>query len=556
MKTEKRSLRLWKALIMIILLCVLVGKEYAQNIHKEIAEGNLKKVALLLKENPILVNQEDDRGRTPIFTAIIKKNQDMVKLLIENGATVRVGDLHLRAPIHFAGFMNDKNMISLLLKHGAVIDTRAIGAATPLIHSSYSDRDDMSRFLIRNGADINIQCNSLTTPLYFAVLNNNISYLKYLLEKGADIDTPDFLGRTPLVIAVRDGYIEIAKKLIEHGADVHFQDSNSGMSLLHLGAIQGHSDIVRLLIQKGLIVNLKDKKKYTPLDLALRYGHESTVAVLEKNGGKSNRFHEFIADKVNSDRDPQNGEAVIIKLQNGSWGIRTWKHFLIFGYSEIGIPTPDKSIVNGYLTPDGLHDARWVYFDMDYHPSESRFSLQGRNPLYSQQAAGKDITFVLNQSLKNAYSKLNLSQAYYPEPEQTQKIGDVAITVIPSYGYRKGYMVECDGLKIFWLAGICDNYIVSKRDHGVLKKAGKIFPSVDLMILGTPGGIGPEIGNGIRETYLESKVLNPNRVIFMGKSAAERRILNQLKRRNRKPENIYCSENPGDRFFFRSDEVK
>lgn len=529
---------------------------FSQDIHQAVSEGDIEKVELLLKENPLLVNKEDSSGLTPIFTAIIRRNPKMVKLLIDKGALVRVGDNNLRAPIHFAGFMNDMRMIELLLENGAVIDTRAIGAATPLIHSSLSDRYELSRFLIEHGADINIQCNSLTTPLYFASLNDNLEYLNYLLDAGADVDTPDFLDRTPLYIAVRDGYLNIVKRLIEHGADFLFKDTYLNRSLLHLAAIQGHREIIEFLIQQGMGINGKDAQEYTPLDYAHRYGHASTSEFLVKKGSRAGVFTDLASVKKISSEDVKQGEAIIIKLQNGSWGIHTQKHFLILAYSEIGNPPPKKSIVNGYLTSDEMKDLVWVYVDLSFHPPKAGFSLQGRTPIYSMQERVKNLSFILNDALERNYFRLNLSHAHFPKPGQTLDVEGLRVSVIPSYQNKKGYFIECDGISLFWLAGLSDDYISSKKDTKAVEFVRDNFPGVNLMFLGAPDGIGPERGNGVREAYLESMGLNPDAVFFMGKEHLGRRIFYQVERRIQNPKNIYCAENPGDMFFYIRGEIR
>lgn len=540
-------------------LCFLIlglfSYGFSQNIHRAVYEGDLEKADMLLKENPLCVNDEDAAGRTPLFAAVIRRNQEMVKLLIEKGALVRVGDNSLRAPIHYAGFMNDSGMIKLLLENGAVIDTRAIGGATPLIHSSLSNRFALSRFLIEQGADINIQCNALTTPLYFSVLNNNPEYLTYLIEKGSDADVPDFLNRTPLHVAVRDGYAGITETLIENGADFRYRGTSSNQTFLHLAAIRGRQEIADILLRKGLDVNAQDAKGWTALDYALQYGQFSTAEFLKKHGGIQKAAEKVISAKNMLQQPLKSGQAVAVKLQNGSWGIRTQKHFLIFAYSETGRPSPDTSITNGHLTGYDMKDAAWIYFDLGFHPFKPANALQGRMPVYAMEDRVERLFFVLNRSYDRNYSGLNLSHSHFPKSEESIHVEGMKVTVVDSYQNQKGYFIEGDGLVIFWLSGLCDNYISTKKDAKAVTFVEKNLPPVDLLFLGTPDGIGPEKGNGIRETYLESMSLNPKAVFFMGKELLERKILNQIEKRTKNSENIICAANPGDAFPFLQKEI-
>ena len=58
------------------------------------------------------------------------------------------------------------------------------------------------------------------------------------------------LMETSLYTACIDGYLNIVKLFIESGADVNIKDKN-GITLLHLSCYNGHLNIVKLLIENG-----------------------------------------------------------------------------------------------------------------------------------------------------------------------------------------------------------------------------------------------------------------------------------------------------------------
>jgi ankyrin repeat protein len=543
--------------ILIVALCLFLSlPSIAQSIHAAVYAGDMEKVKSLLMEDPLLINREDRNGRTPLFFAVLSGNTDMAEFLITQGALVRVGDHNLRAPIHMAGFMDDIEMAGLLLKNGAVVDTRAIGAATPLIHSSLTDRVKFSRFLIEQGADLNVQCNSLTTPLYFASLNNNIDFLNYLLELGADLDTPDFLGRTPLSIAVRDGFSVISEALIKRGADRRVTDPFLDRSLLHLAAIQGRLNTAGQLVRAGLEVNAKDGKGFTPLDYARSYGHAALAEFLLKEGGRADHISSLEGTDPSDFKDIEPGEAVIVKLRNGSWGIVTEGRFLILAYSEIGVPPQDPSLRSGYLTGQELTGYPWFYFDLSFRPASASYALQGRNPLYARTGRRDAVTCILNETYDRNYAALNLARAFYPKSGEPLDIEDLKVTIVPSYQAKKGFLITCDGLTLFWLAGLSDDYLSAKSDDRALEFVKARVSSVDLLFLGLPDGIGPEKGNGIRESYLKTRTLNPGAVFFMGKEPLARRVRSQILRRIPDPGNIFCAENPGDRVIYTRGTLK
>ena len=415
---------------------------------------------------------------------------------------------------------------------------------------------DMAKFLLENGADINIQCNCLGTPLYFAVLNNNIDYLNFLIEKGADLDTPDFLGRTPLYVAVRDGFDEAAGILIGAGVDINYTEKFLNRNFLHIACIEGHKEVVELLIDNGLDINKQDSNGYTALDYACKYGHKTTAEFLKIRGAESNKLSGPVTFEQSIIKNLNSGEAFVIKLQNGSWGIVTKNKFFIFGYSEIGISPDDKSLINGYVNSEELKEKETIFMDIGFHPSRASFALQGSTPLFSEQNLYEDIFFVLNHRCERSYAGLNLKSSYFPKPEENIIVKGVKVSVIPSYMNNSSFFIETDGLSIFWLSSICDNYISTKKDIGAINYVYENFKNIDIMFIGTPDGIGPEKGSGIREAYLESGKLNPQAVFFMGKEPLERKILYQLKRRKADTSRIHCSENPGDSFIYSNGRVK
>lgn len=526
-----------------------------------VQSGQTDKVEAMLKADPLLVNSTDRAGRTPLFLAVSAGNTAMARLLIDRGALVRVGDNNLRAPIHFANWSGDKEAIDLLLEKGAVVDTRAIGAATPLIHSSLNDNFDMSRFLIERGAEIDIQCNSLTTPLYFAVLNNNRDYFRYLVEAGADVDIPDFLDRTPLAVAVRDGNLALAESLITAGADPSWKDKHLGRSLLHLAAIEGHADVCGLLIQAGLKADEKDRSGSTPLDYARRYAHASAARALDPDRAEGGERREDGASRLPAATNLKAGEAEIVKLQNGSWAVRTRSAFLVFAYSEIGAAPPERSLTNGHVTAEVVSEAfgrgqAVFYVDQEFHPAGHPYSLQGANPFIALHKADERIAFIANPAYDRMYAGLGLKNVHYPRGDEPMTAGVLKCRVLPSYGGHSCLVIEADGLTIVWLTGVSDNYLVQRRDATVIDRLTGAGVKPDLLFLGTPSGIGPEIGNGIREAYLEARRLEPGAVFAFGHEPLERRILGQVRRRTGGAGEFQCAGDPGDSFVWSAGGTK
>ncbi|CAH1958287.1 unnamed protein product [Acanthoscelides obtectus] len=101
------------------------------------------------------------------------------------------------------------------------------------------------------------------------------------LRRGPGANVQDSSGYSALHHAALNGHTEIVKLLLEHDASPNIVDSK-GSSPLHLAAWSGNPDIVRLLLSGPAIcnVNLTTKDDETALHCAAQYGHTQVVSIL------------------------------------------------------------------------------------------------------------------------------------------------------------------------------------------------------------------------------------------------------------------------------------
>jgi len=90
----------------------------------------------------------------------------------------------------------------------------------------------------------------------------------------------------PLILAARAGQVGLVKLLLERGADVNLRDKETEATALIAAAHQGHVQVVEVLLQKGADISAKDKTGKTALSEATRYNHEDVVKLLKERGAK------------------------------------------------------------------------------------------------------------------------------------------------------------------------------------------------------------------------------------------------------------------------------
>jgi len=126
--------------------------------------------------------------------------------------------------------------------------------------------------------------------LEIAISNGFPGVVDLLLAWHADPNGPmkaaNSRSPTPLQYAAEKGDLRAARALLAAGARVN-DAGGSGRTPLHY-ALSGHLDMMRLLIEKGADVNVRDAEGASPLDDAVWNGNLDAAAVLIAHGARLN----------------------------------------------------------------------------------------------------------------------------------------------------------------------------------------------------------------------------------------------------------------------------
>jgi uncharacterized protein len=103
-----------------------------------------------------------------------------------------------------------------------------------------------------------------------------LSYIKQLEDKIKTVEWIDFSRSTPLITASLLGATDAVKYLLENGwkRNINFRDKD-GFSALHAAAMGANVEVVKLLIDSGADLEVRDKWGNTPL-------WRSTTKVIDK----------------------------------------------------------------------------------------------------------------------------------------------------------------------------------------------------------------------------------------------------------------------------------
>jgi len=91
----------------------------------------------------------------------------------------------------------------------------------------------------------------LNEEFFAAARKGDAAAVKAFLDKGVDANAKTRYGATALSYACDKGHVEVVKLLIERGADLNVRDTFYGEVPLGWALSRGHAEIVKLLLDKG-----------------------------------------------------------------------------------------------------------------------------------------------------------------------------------------------------------------------------------------------------------------------------------------------------------------
>jgi len=121
-------------------------------IHEAAQNGDIKKVALLLKQQPSLVSSKDEKyGQTALHVAALNNQMDVAKLLIENKADVNAKANNGSTPLHLAAGKGNTDVVVLLLASNADVNAVDNEGWSPMHSAVLYGHIDVEALLSKNG---------------------------------------------------------------------------------------------------------------------------------------------------------------------------------------------------------------------------------------------------------------------------------------------------------------------------------------------------------------------------------------------------------------------
>ncbi|KAM3614919.1 uncharacterized protein V6R79_020788 [Siganus canaliculatus] len=199
-----------------------------------------------------LLNWQDYEGRTPLHFAVADGNEAVVEVLTSyEGCNVTAYDNLFRTPLHWAALLGHARIVHLLLERNTsgTIPSDSQGA----------------------------------TPLHYGAQSNNAETVGVFLSHPSVKDEPDLEGRTAFMWAAGKGSDDVIRTMLSltPHIDINMADKYGGTAL-HAASLSGHVSTVKLLLERGAMVDSLDVMKHTPLFRACEMGHRDVILTLIK----------------------------------------------------------------------------------------------------------------------------------------------------------------------------------------------------------------------------------------------------------------------------------
>jgi ankyrin repeat protein len=221
--------------------------------------------------------------------------------------------------IHEAAAKGDIEDVKNHLRRGTAVNARyGPFSMTPLHIAAETYQTKIAEFLIEKGADVNAETIGydfrwahiypIKTPLEIAAFNGFKEMVELLIKKGANLEkygsnainlavagfgwinggpgSSSIRETSPELLSKMD-HIGVIKTLIKHGVK---PDDYSLIYALDDGYVdekkESSLEIIRLLIEGGANVNVRDEDGKTPLDKAETLGKKEIIDLLREYGAK------------------------------------------------------------------------------------------------------------------------------------------------------------------------------------------------------------------------------------------------------------------------------
>lgn len=275
------------------------AKEEGENIAQPSSYITPAAAPILALQLPKIKESQSEDGDKPDEEPHLSLKYILNHISVSQRAALKSKDTYGRIPLHYAaqyGFVSScLLLLSKMHEWGQLNGSESIGdlewqdfeGSTPLHLSVVGGHSCTTKVLLESRADqarLNTtvgrpQPLDLNPLLALATKNGFVHIVDLLVQAGADPNFQDEQGETPLHTAARIGHVGCAKALLNiskgKGLNMEIAESSYGWTPLFCASVEGHLEMVRLLVAANADPFCLDTSGWTAQEHAALRGHMS-----------------------------------------------------------------------------------------------------------------------------------------------------------------------------------------------------------------------------------------------------------------------------------------
>ena len=279
------------------------GAEQITTLQAAASRGHLEVIEYLIRKGAD-VNLPND-GETMLLAAAYRGQPQVVETLLKNGADI-----------------SQRRFRDASALHEAVADVTS---------ENLAGKAAVLEILLNYRADKEVIDEDGHNPLHCAAQCGYLEIVKILIDNGANVNARSNLGDNPLDRAASRGDLAILKLLLDSGAEVNNSAAEEGCNGLGQAARHGHTSTVAFLLDHGAKA-ISPRHRKSELLLAARSGTAATVSLLYTRGlvsqGPQSLFEAVMIDPLDVVKLLlEQGIDINVRDRNG----RSVLHFAVLG---------------------------------------------------------------------------------------------------------------------------------------------------------------------------------------------------------------------------------
>lgn len=264
-------------------------------LHLACRRGSVELVEAILEHREANVDILDKDGDPPLVFALAAGSPECVRALVQRNADVRSILREGLGPsvAHVCAYHGHPDCMRELLLAGA--DPNAIDdEGESVLHRAVAKKyTECAIVILENGGckSMGIMNSKGLTPLHLCVMTWNVAIVERWMELASSreiadaIDIPSPAGTVLcMAAALKKGHEDAGRKLVRillaAGADPASQETQHGRTALHTAAMINDVELVKVILDAGVDVNIRNLRNTIPLHVALARGAKSCVELL------------------------------------------------------------------------------------------------------------------------------------------------------------------------------------------------------------------------------------------------------------------------------------